>query len=66
MTLWQLHEVFGMESAKGMLERVRGNERVDPHKCTACGACVEACPQDLPIPDRMARLAELIDALPEA
>lgn len=64
MALYQLHEVFGMASARKMLLAARSHERADPHKCTACGACVEKCPQKLPIPDRMAKLAQLIDELP--
>ncbi|MDR1946275.1 MAG: 4Fe-4S dicluster domain-containing protein [Desulfovibrio sp.] len=28
------------------------------HNCIACGACIEHCPQGIPIPDLMAQIAE--------
>ena len=37
-----------------------------PAKCVACGLCVDKCPQKLPIPERMQRLAELSAELQEA
>ncbi len=63
MGLLQLHEVFRLSSAAGQLARLHGNERLSPAKCVACEACVEACPQDIPVPERMERLAALIEEL---
>jgi predicted aldo/keto reductase-like oxidoreductase len=63
MGLLQLHEVFRLSTAAEQLRKLHGNERVDPTKCTACGACIEACPQDLPIPERMERMAVVIREL---
>ncbi|MGQ9729656.1 MAG: aldo/keto reductase [Candidatus Zipacnadales bacterium] len=63
MGLLQLHEVFHLTTATRQLRGLGGNERANPKKCVACGACVEACPQKLDIPGRMQRLANLIDQL---
>lgn len=34
-------------------------KKSQPECCIACGACLEKCPQRLPIPDYMAQMAEL-------
>ena len=65
MGLLQLHEVFHIGSASERLAKAYGNERFDPNRCSACGQCVEACPQDLPIPERMERMASVMKALAE-
>ncbi|WP_217704883.1 aldo/keto reductase [Victivallis sp. Marseille-Q1083] len=44
----------------------RCNSIPEPNRsshCTACGHCVKACPQQIPIPDKMAQIAGLIQAL---
>ena len=63
MGLYQLHAIFEISSADRMIAGLINNERMDPRKCTACGACVEKCPQKLPIPERMAKLAEISASL---
>jgi L-lactate utilization protein LutB len=63
MGLLQLYEVFRLSSAAPQIARLHGNERRSPTKCVACGACVEACPQEIPVPERMERLAALAEEL---
>lgn len=66
MGVYQLATVFEIESARGQVAAMHNSERMDPAKCTACGTCVEKCPQSLPIPDYMERLAKLAEELHEA
>jgi predicted aldo/keto reductase-like oxidoreductase len=66
MGLYQLHAIFEISSGDKMIAGAINNERQDPRKCTGCGSCVEKCPQKLPIPERMAKLAELSAALQSA
>lgn len=66
MGLYQLHAIFEISSGDRMIANALHNERQDPRKCVACGACVEKCPQKLPIPERMARLAEIAASLQPA
>lgn len=63
MTLWQLGGLLRLRTMTGQIVALKGNEAQHPSKCTACATCVEACPQDLPIPDRMERLVALIEEL---
>lgn len=63
MSLYQLHAIFGVEGAGAMIAAARGQEDSDPARCTACGACVEACPQGLPVPERMQRLATIMQQM---
>jgi predicted aldo/keto reductase-like oxidoreductase len=60
MTTYQMSQVFKLEAGLKQLEGLKGNEGSDPSKCTACETCVEKCPQKLPIPDRMEKLAGLL------
>ena len=66
MPLYQLAEVFKVASANAHIKSMAGHQRLDPAKCVACGLCVDKCPQKLPIPARMQRLAELSAELQEA
>jgi len=66
MGLLQLHEVFGLTTVDPQIKALAGSERQNPAKCVACGACVEACPQDLDIPGRMDRFTVLIEELTSA
>jgi len=63
MGLLQLHDVFRIHTVDAQIKGLAGNERANPAKCVACGACVEACPQDLDIPGRMERLTVVIEEL---
>lgn len=63
MGLFQLHEVFKLASATQQLSGMAGSARYDASKCVACEKCVEACPQNLPIPERMERLAAVFEEL---
>ena len=65
MAAYQLHEIFGVKTVAKQIAGLHGNEKHDPAKCTACGSCVEKCPQKLPIPERMAKLAALAKELAE-
>lgn len=58
MGLYQAAEIFGMDSAEALLKTARSNDYSKPERCTSCGKCVEACPQKLPIPDRIKKLGE--------
>ncbi len=66
MPVYQLAVIFGIESARQQVAHIAGHPRFDPGKCVACGACVEKCPQKLPIPERMQKLAELCAELQQA
>ena len=33
--------------------------------CISCGACVEKCPQNIPVPDHMAAFAAELSKLPK-
>ncbi len=66
MGLLQLHDVFRLPTADPQIKALAGSERQNPAKCVACGACVEACPQDLDIPGRMERLTAVIEELASA
>jgi len=63
MTLWQLGGLLRLATMTGQIVALKGNEAQHPSKCVACDTCVEACPQNLPIPDRMERLVALIEEL---
>jgi len=63
MGLYQAHEIFGMDEARRQLSKLGVKASSDLAKCKACKKCVEACPQKLPIPERMKRLAELVKEL---
>jgi predicted aldo/keto reductase-like oxidoreductase len=59
MGLWQLYDVFRLTTVEAQVKGLAANENAHPQRCVACGACVEACPQDLDIPGRMQRLSDI-------
>lgn len=60
LDLYRQWKAFGLEDAAR-----RGVARMPEEKslarCTKCGACVAACPNDLPVPDMLAELARLAE-----
>ncbi|MDX9981702.1 MAG: aldo/keto reductase [Lentisphaeria bacterium] len=60
LDLYRQWKAFGLEDAAR-----RGVARMPEDKslvrCTKCGACVAACPNDLPVPDMLAELARLAE-----
>ncbi len=63
MGVYQLHEIFKVAEVTKRIQGMAGNEHFDPSRCTGCEQCVEKCPQHLPIPERMERLAEIVEEL---
>jgi len=63
MGLYQASEIFGLDTARKELAAAREDKGMEAARCTACEKCVEACPQDLPIPARMEALAALMERL---
>ncbi len=63
MGLFQGHTVFKLAGATQQLSEIAEGDRMDASKCVACEKCVEACPQKLPIPERMERMAEIVAEL---
>ena len=60
MNTFQLSQIFGLPAGEEQLEQMKRKGSPDPSLCAACGECTEKCPQNLPIAERMARLAELL------
>lgn len=63
MGFYQLADVFGMDTGREAVKAMHKSERSDPSTCTACGACVEKCPQNLPIPEYMEQMTVLAEKL---
>lgn len=63
LSQYQLAAVFGLESGREKVAAMYGAEGQNPARCVACGACVEKCPQKLPIPEYMERMAALAEEL---
>jgi len=62
MGYYQLASIFGVDSGKLEVAKMYGAEK-GPQICTECGSCVEKCPQKLPIPEYMKRMANLAEEL---
>ena len=62
MGFYQLASVFGLESGKAEVAKMHEAEK-SPAICIECGQCVEKCPQKLPIPEYMKRMAKLAEEL---
>lgn len=58
MGFYQLATIFDVDSGKEAVAKMHGAEK-SPDACTECGACVEKCPQKLPIPEYMKKMAAL-------
>ncbi len=58
METWQNWKAFGLEEwACQAIENL--SDEKQPARCSACGACEEKCPNDLPIRERLEELAAL-------
>ena len=60
LDLYRQWKAFGLEDAarRGVVRMPEDKSLV---RCTKCGACVTACPNDLPVPDMLAELARLAE-----
>jgi predicted aldo/keto reductase-like oxidoreductase len=60
MDVYQIHQIFRLPAGEEELEKLK-QKNLDLGQCTACGSCTEACPQSLPIAERMKTLADLLE-----
>ncbi len=57
-------EILNLERVFGLTEQARSRYESLPGKaalCRLCGKCIEPCPQDLDIPDRLAEAVQALD-----
>jgi hypothetical protein len=55
--------MFGQPDAVRTSWQTRWDEKEKAKNCVRCGKCEAACPQHLPIRDRLAQLQSELDAL---
>jgi ferredoxin len=61
MDMYRQWKAFGLEdSVKQSVKRMP--EAKSLARCTKCGACVEACPNELDVPAMLEELGRLADA----
>ncbi|MHB8997738.1 MAG: aldo/keto reductase [Armatimonadota bacterium] len=58
MGYYQLATIFDLETGRQEVAKMHTAEKT-PALCTECGACVDKCPQKLPIPEYMKRMTAL-------
>jgi hypothetical protein len=61
--IWNRLAMFGQTDAVRTSWQTRWDEKEKAKNCVRCGKCEAACPQHLPIRDRLAQLQSELDAL---
>ncbi len=59
--LYNYYKVYGLEEYAVNQYRSLVQSGQDAAACVECGICLERCPQNIPIPEQLAEVAELFD-----
>ena len=59
-TVFSLYNQYALNQNKEVFDEIDATARAE--QCIACGQCMEHCPQSIPIPEKMAMIAELIQS----